>query len=98
GIVIHVVSVAHLCGPAVPAPVMGNHPVAMMQEEQHLRVPIVGRQWPSVTENDRLTGTPVLVEDLGSVSGRELGHFSPLFSSIPDVVAARQLPAGPCGS
>jgi hypothetical protein len=48
----------------------------MVQEEKHLRVPVVGRQGPPVTEDDRLTGTPVLVEDLSSVSGREFGHLS----------------------
>jgi hypothetical protein len=31
------------------------------QEEQHLRVPIVGRQRPTVRENDRLTFAPILV-------------------------------------
>jgi hypothetical protein len=55
----------------------------MVQEEKHLRVPVVGRQGPPVTEDDRLTGTPVLVEDLSSVSGREFGHLSAsLFQSF----------------
>ena len=81
GVVVHVVALADLRGAAVPAPVMGDHPVAVMQEEEHLGVPVVGRQGPPVTEDDRLTGAPVLEEDLGSVLGRELGHGLPLCSS-----------------
>ena len=36
GVVIHVVTVAGLRGAAVPAPVMGDDAVAVLQEEQHL--------------------------------------------------------------
>jgi AcrR family transcriptional regulator len=39
GVVVHVVALADLCGAAVPAPVMGDHPVAVVQEEKHLDVP-----------------------------------------------------------
>jgi hypothetical protein len=42
GIMIHVVTVTGLAGTAVAAAVMGDHPVAVIEEEQHLRVPIVG--------------------------------------------------------
>ena len=77
GVVVHVVALADLRGAAVPAPVMGDHPVAVVQEEQHLGVPVVGRQGPAVAEDDRLAGAPVLEEDLSSVSGRELRHDLP---------------------
>jgi hypothetical protein len=40
----------------------------MMQEEQQLRVPIIGRQRPAVAKHDRLARTPAL--GLGSSSGR----------------------------
>ena len=73
-VVVHVVAFADLRGAAVPAPVMSDHPVAVLQEEHHLGVPVVGRQGPPVAEDDRLAGAPVLEEDLSSVSGRELGH------------------------
>jgi hypothetical protein len=66
GVVVHVVALADLCGAAVPASVMGDHPVAVAQEEKHLGVPVVGRQGPPVTENDWLTGAPVFEEDLSS--------------------------------
>ena len=42
GVVIHVVTVAGLRGPAVPAPVVGDDAIAVLQEEQHLGVPVVG--------------------------------------------------------
>ena len=44
GIVIHVVAVADLAGPAMAAAVMGNDAIALIEEEQHLCIPIVGRQ------------------------------------------------------
>jgi hypothetical protein len=76
GVVVHVVALAGLRGAAMSTPVVGDHPVAMVQEEKHLRVPVVPRQGPPVTEDDRLTGTPVLVEDLSSIASREFGHSS----------------------
>ena len=42
GIVIHVVAVADLAGAAVAAAVMSNDAIALIEEEQHLRIPIVG--------------------------------------------------------
>jgi len=42
GVVIHVVTVAGLRGASVPAPVVGDDAVAVLQEEQHLGVPVVG--------------------------------------------------------
>src|ERR1700738_5250057 len=60
-IMIHVVTVARLRGPAVAAAVMGYDAIAVTQEEQHLRVPVICRQRPSMAEYDGLTGAPVLV-------------------------------------
>ena len=44
GIVIHVVAVADLTGSAMAAAVMGDDAIAVIEEEQHLRVPVIGRQ------------------------------------------------------
>src|SRR5688572_31460029 len=66
-IVVHVMAVADLCRAAMPAPVMCDHAVTPFDKVQHLRVPVVRAQWPAVMENDRLPGTPVLVEDLDAV-------------------------------
>jgi hypothetical protein len=43
GVVVHVVTAAGPRGAAVPAPVMGDDAVAVLQEEQHLGVPVIGR-------------------------------------------------------
>src|SRR6266404_1226513 len=67
GIVIHVVAVARLSGPAVASSVMGDDAIALFEEEQHLRIPVIGRQRPTMAEHDGLTFAPVLVVNLRSV-------------------------------
>ncbi len=42
GIMIHVMAIAGLAGAAVAATVMGDDAKTVVQEEQHLRVPVVG--------------------------------------------------------
>src|SRR5471032_700450 len=61
--------------------IMSDHSIALGNEEQHLRVPVVGTERPAVVENDGLTGTPVFVEDFGAVAGGETGHFALSFFS-----------------
>ena len=41
GVMIHVMAAAGLGRPAMAAPVMRDHAIAVAEEEQHLRVPIV---------------------------------------------------------
>src|SRR5712692_3898709 len=74
GIVIHVMAVARLGGPAVAASVMGDDAIAVFEEEQHLRVPIIGRQRPAMAEHDGLTLAPVLIENLNAVFGGDRVH------------------------
>src|SRR5207302_8396229 len=64
GIVVHVMAVARLGGPDVASSVMGDDAIAVFEEEQHLRVPVIGRQRPAVAENDRLTFAPVFIMDV----------------------------------
>src|SRR5213593_2220497 len=64
GIMIHVMAIARLGRPAVASSVMGDDAKAVFEEEQHLRVPVVGRQRPAVAEHDRLTFAPVLIIDV----------------------------------
>src|SRR6516165_11190710 len=73
---VHIVAVGGLGRAAMATAVMGDNAIAMMQEEQQLRVPIVGRQRPAVAEHDRLARTPVLVEDLHAVVGGNGGHVT----------------------
>src|SRR5713226_1603776 len=75
---IHVMAAIGLGGTAMSAPVVGYDAIAVLEEEQHLRVPIIGRQRPAVAKNNRLSLTPVLVVDLRAVfrCDRRHGMFS----------------------
>ena len=80
GIVIHVVTVGGLAGAAVPAAIVSDDAIALIEKEQHLRIPVIGRQRPAMTENDGLTLAPILVVNLDAVFGRDCAHgFLPLF-------------------
>jgi hypothetical protein len=74
GVMIHVVAVGGLGRATMATPVMRDNAVAMMQEEQHLRVPVIGRQRPAVAEHDRLARTPILIEDFSAVYGGDRIH------------------------
>jgi hypothetical protein len=71
GVVIHVMTIADLSRTAMAAPVMGDHTTPLADEIEHLSVPVIGTQWPSVVEDDRLgiPGSPVLVKDLDPILG-----------------------------
>ena len=56
GVVIHIVAAPSLARSFMPATVVGNDPKAVVVEEQHLRIPIVGAQWPAMAKYDRLAG------------------------------------------
>src|SRR2546426_4293915 len=44
GVMIHVMATADLGGAAMTTPDVGYDAIAVLEEEQHLRVPIIGRQ------------------------------------------------------
>src|SRR5437660_11984199 len=69
GIVVHVIAVARLGGPAVASSVMGDDAIAVFEEEQHLRVPVIGRQRPTMAEDNRLSLAPILVVNLRPIFG-----------------------------
>ena len=75
GIVIHVVTVAYLRGPAMTPAVMSYDAIAVLEKKQHLRVPVIGGQRPAMAEHDGLTFAPVLVKDLDAVFGRNRTHW-----------------------
>lgn len=66
----------------MPTSVVGNDSKAVVQEEQHLGIPVVSRKRPTVTEYDRIAGSPVLVEDLNAVSGFDRTHVAPCLAQI----------------
>ena len=74
GVVVHIVPIGRLARAAVAAPVVGNDAKALIQEEEHLRIPVVPAQRPAVAENDGLTLAPVFEEDLRAVLRGDEAH------------------------
>src|SRR5437773_12245546 len=64
GIVIHIVAVAGLSRATMSAPISCNDAETFADEKKHLRVPVVGRQRPAVTEDDGLSFAPVFIIDV----------------------------------
>ena len=89
GVGVHVVAVPRLSGTAVPSPVMRDDSIAELAEEQHLSVPVVGGQRPSVTEHYGLALTPVLVINVRAIFQGDSGHS--FFSFVCDFVALRNM-------
>jgi hypothetical protein len=88
GVGVHFIAVRRLGRAAVPAPVMGDDPVALGQEEQHLVVPVVGAERPAMVEDQGLARPPILEEDLGPVLGGDGGHRSVLPLAAGETVGA----------
>jgi hypothetical protein len=61
---IHVMAAIGLSRAAMPAAIMGNYAKALVDEEEHLRVPIVCGKRPTVAEDNGLTLAPVFVVDV----------------------------------
>src|SRR5207249_12079943 len=64
GIVVHVVSAAGLSRATMSTPISCNDAETFAEEKKHLRIPVIGRQRPAVTEDDGLSFAPVLVIDV----------------------------------
>ena len=74
GIRIHLVSMGRLRGTSVSAPIVSDHAKSFRQEIHQLRIPVVGRERPTVVEYQRSAAAPVFVEDLCAVSGLDEWH------------------------
>jgi hypothetical protein len=59
-----------------------DHTIAMLDEEQHLGVPVVGAERPAMVEDNRLAVPPVLVENLDAVLGRDCTHGYASFGTV----------------
>jgi hypothetical protein len=64
GIVIHVMASTGLGGAAVAPSVMSDDAIAVFEEEQHLRIPVIGRERPTMTEDDGLSFAPIFIIDV----------------------------------
>ena len=56
GVVVHVVTIAHLTRSSVAASVVGNDAIPLSQEVEHLGIPVVTAQWPAMMEHDAMIG------------------------------------------
>src|SRR5437773_10536505 len=87
GIVIHIMAVARLGRTAVTSSVMRDDAIPVIQEEQHLRVPVIGRQRPTMAADDGLSATPVFIKDVDVLavffSNGDVRH-----SSVPFLLSA----------
>src|ERR1700722_9200863 len=79
---VHIVTLGGLSGSAVATAIMGDHTIAVIEEEQHLVIPVVRGKRPTMAEDYRLASTPVLVVNLYTVFGRDSGHESLLLSKV----------------
>src|SRR5215831_9821696 len=87
---VHVMASTNLAGAAMTASVMCDDAEPTIEEEEHVRVPIVGGKRPAVAEHNRLPAAPVLVEDLHAVFGGNRGHDpSPKLYRVPRTSAVR---------
>src|SRR5207302_2292944 len=88
GVMIHVMAPAGLGGAAVTSSVMGDDAIAFLEEEQHLRVPIIGRERPAVAEHDGLTFAPILIVDVdvGSVFFSDSYVWHGIFFLVPGLM------------
>src|ERR1035437_3423349 len=76
GVGVHVVAVRGLSRTAVATTVMSNHAISVLEEEHHLRVPVIGTERPAVVEHDRLAIAPILVIKFRTILGCDEGHFT----------------------
>src|SRR4029077_12844538 len=63
-----VVSAAGLSRATMPTPITCNDTIAFAEKKKHLRVPIIRRERPAVTEHNRLSAAPVFIIDLDVLS------------------------------
>ena len=74
GVGVHVVAVPRLARTAVAAAVMGDAAISVRRQEEHLVFEGIRGKRPTVAEDHRLPGAPVLVVNLRAVFGRERTH------------------------
>jgi hypothetical protein len=72
----------------VHATVVDDRAVAVGGKEEHLILPGIGVEWPTVAEDYRLSCAPILVVDLCTVLRREHDHgFAPFSQRYYPIVA-----------
>ena len=93
---VHIVSVPRLARAPVPAAIVGDATVPARSEEHHLVFERIRIERPTVTEDDGLARSPVLIVNLGIVTSLERSHavVSSAACRILCDRASRRAPAG----
>src|SRR4051812_48571841 len=71
---VHVMTCGSLGRATMATTIMSDYPIAFAQKEHHLGVPVVGGQRPSMMKKDRLSGPPVLIENLSAILRGDSTH------------------------
>src|SRR5258708_3722427 len=74
GIMIHIIAVPRLTGAAVAAPIVRDAAETTFGEKKHLVFESVRAERPAMAKYDGPTGPPILVVNLGAISGGEAAH------------------------
>jgi hypothetical protein len=69
-----VVAVRHLARASVAAAIDPHNPVAVVDKEQRLSIPVVGTERSPVVKDDGLPMAPVFIEDLNAILGCDRAH------------------------
>src|SRR5262249_35201926 len=80
GVMVHVVAVGDLRRAAMAPAIVGDDAIAVIEKEQHLGVPVIGRERPTVAEHDGLTLAPVFVKNFNAVLRFDKTHVT-----LPDI-------------
>jgi hypothetical protein len=77
GVMIHIMAVPDLTRPSMSAPVVRDDPETLGQKEEHLGIPVICTERPSVMkENDLcITRAPVLIENIDAILRCDKSHF-----------------------
>src|SRR5262249_49669142 len=82
GIVVHIVAVRNLARASMAATIHHDHAIGMVDEEQHLGIPVVGAERPAMMEDNRLAVAPVLVKNLDAILGCDCTHGFASFGTL----------------
>src|SRR5580698_745258 len=73
-VMVHVVAIGYLSRAPMATPIMRDHAIPLAEKKHQLVIPVIRRKRPAMAEHDRLSRTPVLVENLNAVFRRNSRH------------------------
>lgn len=84
---IHIIDLPRLRGTAMSSPVMCNHWKALLAKKEHLCIPVIRTQRPSMAENYGLTRSPIFIIQRATIFCSNYRHtFFSFFMNHAQVV------------